>query len=98
VLTRALVECSANNNILTPTVCTNMQIFEIGLLLTRSFHDALSRRLQPLDCVDLPITFGMVDNFHIETFTFDVVDINLPCNAIIGRPVITKFMVIPHYA
>jgi hypothetical protein len=75
-----------------------MQISETDLLPTRSFHDALFRRPQPLDCVDLPVTFSMVDNFRTETFTFDVVDINLPCNAIIGRLAITKFMVIPHYA
>jgi hypothetical protein len=33
----------------------------------------------------MPITFGYVNNTRIEEFMFEIVDMDFPCNAIIGR-------------
>jgi hypothetical protein len=45
----------------------------------------------------LPVTFGTEENFHTENVQFDVVEVNLPFNAIIGRQALYQFMAIAHY-
>jgi hypothetical protein len=37
-------------------------------------------------CISLPITFRTPENFCTESVLFDVVGVNLPFNAILGRP------------
>ena len=44
------------------------------------------------------MTFGSKDNYHTENIIFDVADIALPYNGIIGRPALAKFMVVIHHA
>ena len=46
----------------------------------------------------LPVTFGTPANFRTENVTFDVADIRLPYNGILGRPALAKFMAAFHYA
>ena len=41
--------------------------------------------------------FGTEENFRTESVQFDVAEVNLPFNAIIGRPALYRFMVIAHY-
>ena len=41
--------------------------------------------------------FGTEENFRTENIQFDVAEVNLPCNAIIGRPALYRFMAIAHY-
>ena len=40
----------------------------------------------------------MASNYHIEHINFYVADFNTAYHAILGRPALAKFMVIPHYA
>ena len=47
--------------------------------------------------VRLPVTFGKCDNYHIELIDFDVIDIHLPYNAILGYPALAKFMALTHH-
>jgi hypothetical protein len=51
----------------------------------------------PLGSIALPITFGTEENFHTENVQFDVAEVNLHFNAIIGRPTLYRFMAIAHY-
>jgi hypothetical protein len=51
----------------------------------------------PLGSIALPVTFGTEENFRTENVQFDVVEVNLPFNAIIGRPTLYRFMAIAHY-
>ena len=46
----------------------------------------------------MPVTFGSELNFRTERITFDVADIPLPYNGILGRPALAKFMAASHYA
>jgi hypothetical protein len=50
-----------------------------------------------LGSIALPVTFGTEENFRIESIQFDVMEVNLPFNAIIGRPALYRFMAIAHY-
>jgi hypothetical protein len=51
----------------------------------------------PLGIIALPVTFGTEENFRTENVVFDVAEVNLPFNAIIGRPAQYRFMAISHY-
>jgi hypothetical protein len=51
----------------------------------------------PLGSITLPVTFGTEENFCTENVQFDVAEVNLSFNAIIGRPALYQFMVIAHY-
>jgi hypothetical protein len=48
-------------------------------------------------CISLLITFGTPENFHTERILFDIVEVNLPFNAILGRSALYQFMVVAHY-
>jgi hypothetical protein len=51
----------------------------------------------PLGSIALPVTFGTEENFRTESILFNVVEVNLPFNAIIDRPTLYRFMAIAHY-
>jgi hypothetical protein len=50
----------------------------------------------PIGRVCLPVTFGMEENFRTEYLTFEVADFRSSYHAIFGRPMLAKFMAIPH--
>jgi hypothetical protein len=51
----------------------------------------------PLGQIDLPVTFGDVRNFCIETLTFEVVGFSGTYHAILGRSAYAKFMAVPNF-
>jgi hypothetical protein len=51
----------------------------------------------PMGMVSLPVTFGTEENFHIEYLSFEVADFKSSYHAILGRPMLAMFMVVPHY-
>ena len=46
----------------------------------------------------MPVTFGGELNFRTEKVVFDIVELPLPYNGILGRPALAKFMAASHYA
>ena len=46
---------------------------------------------------NLPITFGGLSNYRMETLTFKVVGFHRTYHTILGRPCYTKFMAIPDF-
>jgi hypothetical protein len=44
----------------------------------------------------MPVTFGFVNNTRTEQVVFDIVDMEYPYNAIIGRGTLNAFEAIPH--
>jgi hypothetical protein len=51
----------------------------------------------PRGCISLPITFGTVKNFCTESVLFDIAEVSLPFNAILGKPALYQFMAVAHY-
>ncbi|XP_062217202.1 uncharacterized protein LOC133917314 [Phragmites australis] len=47
--------------------------------------------------IELPVTFGAPDNFHIKKLNFDVVDFETAYNVILGHQMLGKFTVVVHY-
>jgi hypothetical protein len=45
----------------------------------------------------MSVTFGTLENYQTEFLRFEVAHFDCGYNAIIGRPGLEKFMVIPHY-
>jgi hypothetical protein len=45
----------------------------------------------------MPVMFGMEENFRTENAQFNVVEVDLPFNAIIGRLALYRFMAVAHY-
>jgi hypothetical protein len=42
-------------------------------------------------------TFRVPQNYRTESVLFDIMEDNLPFNAILGRPALYQFMVVTHY-
>jgi hypothetical protein len=51
----------------------------------------------PLGSISLPVTFGTHENYHTESVIFDIMEVKLPFNAIIGRPALYQFIAVIHY-
>jgi hypothetical protein len=51
----------------------------------------------PIGRVCLPVTFGTKENLCMEYSTFEVADFRSSYHAIVGRPMLAKFMAIPHH-
>jgi hypothetical protein len=51
----------------------------------------------PIGCVCLPFTFGTKENFRTKYLTFEVADFRSSYHAIFERPMLAKFMAIPHH-
>jgi hypothetical protein len=51
----------------------------------------------PIGRVCLPVTFGTKEDFRTEYFTFEVADFHSSYHSIFGRPMLAKFMAIPHH-
>jgi hypothetical protein len=47
--------------------------------------------------ISLPVTFGTPENYRTESVIFDVAEVNLPFNAILGRLTLFQFMAVAHY-
>jgi hypothetical protein len=47
--------------------------------------------------ITLPVMFGTQANYQTEFIQFEVADFEISYHAILGRPALAKFMVIPHY-
>jgi hypothetical protein len=51
----------------------------------------------PMGQVSLPVTFGTEENFRTEYLSFKVTNFKSSYHAIIGHPMLARFMAIPHY-
>jgi hypothetical protein len=73
--------------------------------LEDKIHDAThpvcgfrGRQIVALGKITMPMTFGFVHNTRTEQVVFDIVDMEYPYNAIIGRGTVNAFKAILHLA
>jgi hypothetical protein len=63
------------------------------------FHSILpGAAATPIGRIVLLVTFGTQENFYTETIQFEVANFETAYNTFLGRPALSKFMAIPHYA
>jgi hypothetical protein len=96
-LHHVLIDGGAGLNIISHVAFKQLQIPRSRLGPSRPFSGVGPQPVYPLGSIALPITFGTEENFRIENVQFDVMEVNLPFNAIIGRTALYRLMAIAHY-
>jgi hypothetical protein len=61
------------------------------------FGIVLGKAAYPMGQVSLPVMFGTEENFRTEYLSFEVVDFKSSYHAILGHPMLARFMAVPHY-
>ena len=97
-VTKMLVDGGAGLNLISSVVLQKLQIPDSELEETGTFQGINPGRSKPKGKITLPVTFVGELNFRTKRVMFDVVDIPLPYNGILGRPALAKFMAASHYA
>ena len=95
---KMLVDGGAGLNLISPAVIEKLQILDGDLEETGMFQGVNPGRSQPKGKVTLPVTCGGELNYRTERIVFDVAEIPLPYNGILGRPTLAKFMATSHHA
>ena len=100
ILTRVLIDGGSDLNLIFMSTITKMGL-NISDKLKPSkapFYGIVPGNASiPIGIVVLPVTFGTPDNYRTELIEFEVADFESSCHAILGRPALAKFMVVPHY-
>jgi len=96
-LKHVLIDGGAGLSILSTSAFVRMELAGVKLQPAEPFAGVGPGAVMPLGSVTLPVTFGTSDNFRTEYVDFTVADLNLPYNAILGRPMLHKFMAAAHY-
>jgi hypothetical protein len=96
-LHHVLIDGGAGLNVISHAAFKQLQILGSRLGPSHPFSRVGPQPVYPLGSIALLVTFGTKENLHTENVQFDVVEVNLPFNAIIGRPALYRFMAIAHY-
>jgi hypothetical protein len=96
-LHHVLIDGGAGLNVISHAAFKQLQIPGSRLGPSCPFSGVGPQPVYPLGSIALPVTFETEENFRTENVQFDVVEVNLPFNAIIGRPTLYRFMAIAHY-
>ena len=97
-VTKVLIDGGAGLNLISPTVIKKLQIPDGDLEETGTFQGVNPGRSQPKGKMTMTVTFGGELNYRTEKIVFDVAEIPLPYNGILGCPALAKFMAASHYA
>jgi hypothetical protein len=95
---RVLVDGGASLSIISPAAFDALKAPGMKLQPSLPIIGVTPGHTWPLGHIDLPVTFGGSANFRTERVNFDVADLSLPYNAVLGRPALVKFMAAVHYA
>jgi hypothetical protein len=96
-LHHVLIDGGARLNVISHAAFKQLQIPGSQLGPSRPFFRVGPQPVYPLGSITFPVTFGTKENFRKENVQFDVAEVNLRFNAIIGRPALYRFMAIAHY-
>jgi hypothetical protein len=96
-LHHVLIDGGAWLNVISHAAFKQLQIPGSRLGPSRPFSGVGPQPVYPLGSIALLVTFGTEENFRTENVQFDVAEVNLPFNVIIGRPALYRFMAIAHY-
>jgi hypothetical protein len=99
-LTRVLIDGGSSLNLLFMSALRKMGL-DITDMLTPSkapFYGIVpGNSTTPFGSEILLVTFGIRENYMTEYIKFEVADFESSYHAILGRPALVKFMVVPHY-
>jgi hypothetical protein len=99
-LTKVLIDGGSGLNLVFASTLRKMGLdFKDMLVPSKSpFYGIVpGNGVHPLGTVVLPVTFGTRENYRTEFIKFKVANFGSSYHAILGRPALAKFMVVPHY-
>jgi hypothetical protein len=98
-LSKVLMDGGSGLNILYFSTLDMLGIFPSSICPNNApFYGTVPRKkVVPLRCIWLNITFSEPDNFRKEFLTFEVVDFPRVYHTLFGHPCFTKFMVVSNY-
>jgi hypothetical protein len=96
-LHHVLIDGGVGLNVISHAAFRQLRVPGSRLGPSRPFSGVGPQPVYPLGSITLWVTFGTEENFRTENVQFDVAEVNLPFNAIIGRPALYRFMAIAHY-
>ena len=85
-VSRTLIDGGTGLNVLSIAMFDQMQVPYERLMPTKPFTGVTAGTTTPIGQVSLPVTFGTRNNYRTELIDFDVADLGLPYNAILGYP------------
>ena len=97
---RVLIDGGSSINILYKDTMEKLGIKQRQLQNSRTvFHGIVpGLSCSPIGKILMDVLFGDKDHFRRESVWFEVVDLESPYHALVGRPALAKFMAVPHYA
>jgi hypothetical protein len=96
-LHHVLIDGGVDLNVINHAAFKQLKIPGSRLGPSRPFSEVGPQLVYPLGSIALPVIFGTEENFRTENIQFDVAEVNLPFNTIIGRLALYEFMAIAHY-
>jgi hypothetical protein len=96
-LYHVLIDGGASLNLISLAAFKKLQILMGKLQPSRPFSRVGPVSVTPRGCIFLLVTFGTVENFRTESVLYDVAEVSLLFNAILGRPALYRFMAVAHY-
>src|SRR3990170_8546413 len=95
-----LIDGGSSINILYSDTMEKMGIKEKQLQPSQTvFHGiVIGLSCSPIGKIKIDVLFGDKTHFRREPIWFEVVDLDSPYHALLGRPALAKFMMVPHYA
>jgi hypothetical protein len=96
-LHHVLIDGGAGLSVISYAAFKHLQIPESKLAPSCPFSGVGPNPVYPVGTISLPVTFRTEVNFRTENVQFEVAEVNLPFNAIIGRSALYRFMAVAHY-
>jgi hypothetical protein len=96
-LYHVLIDGGAALNLINLAAFKKLQNLMSKFQPSRPFSEVGPVSVMPRSCISLPVTFRTPGKFHTESILFDVAEVNLPFNTILGRLALYQFMAVTHY-
>jgi hypothetical protein len=100
IVSKVLIDGGDRFNIIFSETLRKMELEFTGMITPTSvpFYGIVpGKTAMPLRQMTLPVTFETPSNYRTEFIKFEVADFKSSYHAILGRPALAKFMVMPHY-
>jgi hypothetical protein len=97
---KVLIDNGSNINIMYRDTMQKLGIKENMLEPSKTtFHGIVpGLSCAPMGKIQIDVMFGSRDNYRVENLLFEVVDLDSPYHALLGRPALAKFMASMHVA
>jgi hypothetical protein len=92
-----LVDGGADLKLISLIAFKKLQIPMWKLAPSRPFSGVGPGSVMPRGSISRPVMFGTPENYRTKSILFDIVEVNLPFNTILGRLAMYQFMVVVHY-